>query len=135
MQIFREIPNLNFKNDRGILDVFELESQQFIVKRFYYISKVPFGKSRGLHGHKKLSQIFFALAGEFTLNATDGEVSNSVICNVHGPGYLLPGGYWRELNNFSNDGICLVLASESYDSSDYIYSFNEYLDWRKIERH
>ena len=134
MQILHEIPNLNFKSHRGILNVCDLENQQFQVKRFYYISNVPNGKSRGLHGHKKLKQIFFALSGEFTLNATDGEVSDSVVLSAHGPGYLLPAGYWRELNNFSNDGICLVLASESYNPSDYIYSFDEYLNWRKIGR-
>jgi dTDP-4-dehydrorhamnose 3,5-epimerase-like enzyme len=119
-----------------ILSVFDLENQQFLVKRLYYISNVPYGQSRGLHGHKKLKQIFLALAGEFTLNVTDGEVHDSVILNAHGPGYLLPAGYWRELNNFSNDvgAVCLVLASESYDPSDYIYSFDEYLDWRKNER-
>lgn len=134
MQILLEIPTLSFKNHRGSLNVCELENDQFTIKRFYCISNVPHGKSRGLHGHKKLKQMFFALSGAFTLNATDGEVSDSVIVCANGPGYLLPAGYWRELNNFSHDGICLVLASENFDASDYIHTFDEFLKWRKFER-
>jgi WxcM-like, C-terminal len=33
---------------------------------------------------------------------------------------------WRELVNFADGTVCLVLASEPYDESDYIRDYDEY---------
>lgn len=35
------------------------------------------------------------------------------------------------LSDFSEDAICLVLASDVYNESDYIRSFEEFLNWKK----
>jgi hypothetical protein len=34
---------------------------------------------------------------------------------------------WRELNIFSSGGVCLVLASEPYDESDYYREYTSFL--------
>jgi hypothetical protein len=33
---------------------------------------------------------------------------------------------WREIDNFSSNSVCLVLASEHYAESDYIRDFDEF---------
>jgi hypothetical protein len=33
---------------------------------------------------------------------------------------------WRELTNFSSGSVCLVLASEHFDESDYYRDYSEF---------
>ena len=37
---------------------------------------------------------------------------------------------WRTLNDFSSGAVCLVLASETYDASDYIKTYEEFIKYR-----
>ena len=130
-KILQAIKVENFTDQRGGLDVAEIQfGYEFQTKRVYYISGVPKDHSRGAHAHKELMQIFFAIAGKFELTVTDGSVSETVQLRAHDEGYFLPAGYWRELKHFSEDAICLVLASEYYNKDDYIDSYNEYLNWK-----
>jgi uncharacterized RmlC-like cupin family protein len=121
-----------FSDARGSLGVSELNSiRDFKTERIYYIKGVPADASRGAHGHKALEQIFYALSGTFRLTVTNGDVSDSVIVSELSNGYHLPAGLWRDLDNFSSDCICLVLASQPYDESDYIHDFEMYKKWRQ----
>jgi hypothetical protein len=134
LKILQEIQIVNFKDERGILDVAEFQSiGKFETKRIYYISNVPESNQRGSHAHKKLKQVFFALVGNFKLTVTDGLLTETVELKAHESGYFLPAGYWRDLTDFSSDAVCLVLASDYYEKSDYIPSFAEYLEWKRSE--
>jgi mannose-6-phosphate isomerase-like protein (cupin superfamily) len=134
LKILKEIQVTNFLDSRGNLDVAEFQSiAKFETKRIYYISGVPEDDVRGAHAHKNLDQVFFAVAGNLIMTVTDGSITETVELKAHKAGYFLPAGYWRDLNEFTNDAICLVLASEHYDESDYIRSFDEYLEWKKSE--
>jgi hypothetical protein len=42
-------------------------------------------------------------------------------------GILIEGGMWREMHDFSEHCILLVLASALYDESDYIRDYDEFL--------
>jgi hypothetical protein len=35
--------------------------------------------------------------------------------------------HWREIENFSSGAVCMVLASEHYDESDYIYDYDAFV--------
>lgn len=132
LKILQEVPVNSIFDERGSLDVAELSQLiSFQTKRIYYISGVPQAETRGEHAHKSLRQIFFALSGSFTLKVSDGILTEEVIVNAHSDGYFLDSGYWRVLENFSPEALCLVLASEAYDANDYIHSFTEYKNWRK----
>jgi mannose-6-phosphate isomerase-like protein (cupin superfamily) len=120
-----------YADTHGDLGVLELENQApFEVKRLYYISNVPGTGIRGQHGHKLLQQVFICLNGTLELLVTDGECAEQVTLNKHDAVYL-PSGFWRELRNFSADGICLVLASQKFEIEDYIFDFEEYLKWKQ----
>lgn len=134
LKILKEIQVANYLDDRGNLDVAEFQSiGKFETKRIYYISGVPGNDARGAHAHKNLDQVFFAVAGNFNMTVTDGSITETVDLKAHETGYYLPAGYWRDLKNFTNDAVCLVLASEHYDENDYIRSYEEYLEWKKSE--
>jgi len=42
--------------------------------------------------------------------------------------YVRP-GLWRNLQTFSKDAVCLVLASEHFDEADYLHEYSDYLLW------
>ena len=134
LELLKEMQVINILDNRGNLDIAEFQNiGKFETKRIYYISNVPESGARGSHAHKNLDQVFFAVAGSFNMTVTDGFISETVELKAHEMGYFLPAGHWRELNNFTNDAVCLVLASEHYDENDYIRSFEEYLEWKKSE--
>ena len=66
------------------------------------------------------------LAGSFDVVVDDGRRTKRVSLNNPGRGLLLPAGIWRTLDNFSSGSICLVLASEKYDESDYVREYDEF---------
>lgn len=95
----------------------------FETKRIYYLYDVPGGVERGGHAHKNLEQLIIAVSGSFDVLIDDG--ANRRIIHLDRPNfglYIVP-GIWRELLNFSSCSICLVLASEKYDESDYIRDY------------
>lgn len=132
LKLLTKVPVSSFVDERGSLGVCELENMiPFAVKRIYFISNVPKDESRGSHAHKELEQVFLSLKGSFELKVTDGEISDHQVVTSSGDALYVPRGLWRDVSNFSTDAVCLVLASATYDASDYIHSFSEFLEWRK----
>ena len=111
---------------RGNLSVIEKEAIPFNFKRVYYLYDVPSGSERGGHAHKNLFQFIIPLSGSFDVVLDDGNSTSTITLNKPNVGLLIVPGIWRELKNFSSGCICLVLASEVFDESDYLRNFNEF---------
>lgn len=99
----------------------------FDIKRVFYLYDIPGGSERHGHAHKSLHQVIFALSGSFDVVLDDGYGTQKIQLNRSFNGLYVPQMLWREINNFSTGAICLVLASEHYDASDYIRSYDEYV--------
>lgn len=113
---------------KGNLSVVENgDTVPFDVKRVYYLYDVPGGESRGAHAHKNLKQLLIAASGSFTVTLDDGNVKRSFTLNRPYQGLFIVPGIWREIDDFSSGSVCLVLASEKYDSEDYIRDYGEFL--------
>jgi len=67
-----------------------------------------------------------APSGSFDVILDDGERREAVTLNRSYYGLHLPRMVWREIANFSSGAVCLVLASEHYDSDDYLYDYEEF---------
>ena len=103
----------------------------FEVKRVYYSYDIPGGKARGAHAHRRLYQLLIAASGAFTVTLDDGIVKRTFLLNHPYQGLLIVPGIWRTLDEFSSGAICLCLASEKYDPSDYIRDYDEYLAYKQ----
>ncbi|MEH6405838.1 MAG: FdtA/QdtA family cupin domain-containing protein [Leeuwenhoekiella sp.] len=112
---------------RGNLSVIEKDAIPFIFKRVYYLYDVPSGASRGGHAHKNQSEFLIALSGSFDVILKNGDLQEHFTLNKPDEGLLIPNGYWRELDNFSSGGICLVLASDEFDEDDYIRDYYDFV--------
>ena len=98
----------------------------FEIKRIYYIYDVPFGAERAAHGHKDLSQIMLAVSGNFNVVLNDGETEHSYQLNNPSQGLYIPPMMWRDLRDFSQNAVCLVLASDLYNAADYYTNIEEF---------
>lgn len=116
---------------KGNLSVVENDKDvPFCVKRVYYLYDVPGGESRGGHAHKALYQLIVAVSGSFSVTLDDGKEKKTFeLKRPYQCLYVVP-GIWRTLDDFSSGSVCLVLASEKYDESDYIRDYDEFIEFR-----
>ncbi len=99
----------------------------FDIRRVYYLYDVPGGSNRGGHAHKELQQLIVAVMGAFDVVLDDGHRRKTVHLDRAYYGLYIPSMIWREIENFSSGGICLVLASLPYDESDYFRDYEEFV--------
>lgn len=125
-----ELPRINER--RGNLTFVEAGRHiPFEIKRVYYLYDVPGGAARAAHGHKALHQLMIAMSGSFDVTLDDGFKKEKFHLNRSYYGLYIPPMIWRDLDNFSSGSVCMVLASDFYEESDY---FREYDDFIKAVR-
>lgn len=99
----------------------------FEIRRVYYVYGVPAGFGRGAHAHKRLEQLFIAMAGSFDVILDDGTQRRRHTLNRPDRGLYVAPMMWRELENFSPGAVCVVLASAPYDEADYLRDYGDFL--------
>jgi dTDP-4-dehydrorhamnose 3,5-epimerase-like enzyme len=104
----------------------------FDILRVYYLYDVPGGAERGGHAHKQLHQLIIAMSGSFDVVLDDGIEKKRIHLNRSYNGLYVCPMIWRELDNFSSGSVCMVLASNLYDESDYYRDYSEYLTARGV---
>jgi hypothetical protein len=114
-------------NPRGNLTPIEAtQDVPFDIKRVYYLYDVPGGEVRGGHAHRRIEQVIIAASGSFDVVLDDGIKRARYMLNRSYYGLFVPTMVWRELENFSSGSVCLVLASDHYEESDYIRDLHEF---------
>jgi dTDP-4-dehydrorhamnose 3,5-epimerase-like enzyme len=106
-------------DERGCLTVIE-KVLPFEIKRVYYIYAVHESASRAGHGHRKETLALVCLNGSCVVNIHSTgqqrfDLDRPNLCLV-----VLPED-WHELTEFSKGAVLLVLSSEYYDPTDYVY--------------
>lgn len=102
----------------------------FDIRRVYYLYDVPGGAERGGHAHKELHQLIIAMSGSFDVVLDDGSAKKRVHLNRSYSGIYVCPMIWRELDNFSSGSVCMVLASNRYEESDYYRDYGEFIEAR-----
>lgn len=121
-----EFPPLG--DDRGSLVALETESTvPFPIKRVYYIFATQKNVARGFHAHHNLKQIAICITGKCRMILDDGKTREEAWLDSPTKGLLIGDLVWREMHDFSEDCVLLVLASEHYDENDYIRNYNEFI--------
>ena len=116
----------------GMLSFFEGSRDfPFEIKRIYYIHHVPAEARRGAHAHKTLKQMIFCPYGSVTIFLNNGEKEEQILLDNPGIGVVLMPGLWRDMRWNIDDSVLCVAASDSYDASDYIRDYDEYLAYLK----
>lgn len=122
-------------DDRGTLvSLEENKNIPFDIKRVYYMYDTTEGTVRGHHAHKKLEQILIATSGSCMIHLDNGYETAEVPLENPLTGLYISNNTWREMYNFSSDCVLMVLASELYDTSDYIRDYDEFLEYVKSQQ-
>lgn len=129
MQSSKKIVSLpKILDERGNLSFAESGRQiPFIIRRVHWIYDVPGGEIRGGLAYKEAEEFVIALSGSFDVMVDDGDSVNRITLNRSYCGVYIPNGMWRSLDNFSTNSVALIAASTSYDPSDAIRDYNEFL--------
>ncbi len=123
---------LNFKqmgDERGQLVVIEqLKDVPFEIKRIFYIYGSDPDVVRGQHANRKTQFVLINLSGKSKVKTDDGK-GNVQVFELNEPhiGVYLPTMIWKDMYDFSSDSVLLCVASETYDSNEYIRNFDEFV--------
>ena len=119
-------------DERGILVALEENRNvPFEIKRVYYMFGTKENVRRGYHAHKELRQLAITVSGSCKFLLDDGESKENVELSDPTRGLLIEPGIWHEMYDYSKDCILMVLASDVYDESDYIRSYESLQEWSK----
>lgn len=134
MSLIKWIDFPSLGDERGGLVALEIGMEKaipFDIKRVYYIYRTAEDVSRGFHAHRNLKQVAICVMGKLRMVLDNGQVREE--CWMENPtrGILIESMVWREMHDFSDDCILLVLASEHYDESDYIRNYEYFLEASK----
>ena len=126
------IQNYKFQqhgDERGHLTVIEGEDDiPFKIERVYYLYDTKDGVVRGLHAHKKLQQILVCVNGTCKIRLDDGRETTVIELNSPKEGIYVGANVWREMYDFSENAVLLVMASEKYDEQDYIRNYEAFIE-------
>jgi len=98
----------------------------FAIRRIYFLYGVPADQMRGRHAHKTLTQIAVCVRGSCRFCLDDGHERTELVLSKPYEGLVIRPMMWREMSDFSEDCVLLVLASDAYDESDYIRDYEEF---------
>lgn len=114
-------------DSRGSLIALECEKEvPFSVHRIYYIYGTQPGTPRGFHAHRNLKQLLIAVSGAVSIHCEFDGVKQEFLLDLPSKGLLIEGFVWREMHDFSEGAVLLVLASEYYSEDDYIRDYEEF---------
>ncbi|MFT8210428.1 MAG: sugar 3,4-ketoisomerase [Symbiopectobacterium sp.] len=120
-------------DERGSLISLEHEKNiPFEIKRVYYMFNTKEGVRRGFHAHQQLKQVVIAVRGSCRFLLDDGKEKISIFLDNPAQGLLIESFMWREMHDFSDDCVLMVLADRLYDESDYIRDYNDFLKLIKM---
>lgn len=115
---------------RGMLVALEENKEiPFRIKRVYYMYDTGTNVRRGYHAHKKLEQILICVHGACTIHLDNGKNVEEVRLDKPYEGLYIANNIWREMYDFTEDAVLMVLASELYDESDYIRDYQQFMSY------
>lgn len=100
----------------------------FDIKRIYYIYNVPSDLERGFHSHLDLDQVLIAISGKVKIRCKDNKSEEIYHLDSPNKGLYIGSMIWREMFDFEDNAVLLVLASNYYDKEDYIMDYNNFLE-------
>jgi dTDP-4-dehydrorhamnose 3,5-epimerase-like enzyme len=119
----------SYTDSRGKLNVAQLDhlSQDFSVKRVFWITDVPEGTIRGEHANRECTELLVAVSGKVSLWLTDGSEEWNITLSDPNQGLYIPPMVWCKLYDFSSDATIVCMADKEYDPEQYINDYQQFL--------
>lgn len=121
---------LNFADlgdERGKLVVVEGSRDiPFKIERVFYMYGSDSEVIRGQHANRESEFVLINVGGNSKVRIDNGHSEAVIELNKPMMGLYIPTMVWKDMYDFSEDSILLVLASTHYDGSEYIRDYEEY---------
>ena len=131
MTLQEKCPILFFSDlgdERGKLVVIEGgQGIPFDIKRVFYIYGSDSTVVRGQHANRESEFVLINVAGNSKVRITDGTEEIVVELNRPMMGVYIPKMIWKDMYDFSEDSVLLVLASTHYNGEEYIRNYESYV--------
>lgn len=122
---------INFKDlgdTRGKLVVVEGGKDiPFDIARVFYIYGSDNDVIRGQHANRESEFVLVNVAGTSKVMITDGVNKEIVLLDKPMKAVYIPKMMWKEMYDFSQDSVLLVLSNTHYDGNEYIRNYDEYI--------
>lgn len=116
-------------DERGNLVVVEgCDDIPFEIKRVFYMYGSDNEVVRGQHANSKTEFVLINVSGTSKVKVDNGFESEIIELNRPRMGLYLPTMTWKDMYEFSEDSVLLVLASEHYDSQEYIRDYEKFIE-------
>ena len=103
-----------------------LKGIPFDIKRVYYIYGVGQEIRRGFHSHNDLQQVLICVNGSVKIQVKTPFEEEVVTLDSPDKGLYIGPMMWREMFDWQDNAVLLVLASKYYDEADYIREYSDY---------
>ena len=127
---YKLIEFVDLGDERGNLVVIEGEGMDipFDIKRVFYIYGSDREVIRGQHANRETEFLLVNVSGISKVRVDNGKESEVIELNKPRMGLYLSTMVWKDMYDFSEDSVLLVLASRHYDAKEYIRNYEEYLE-------
>ena len=118
-----------YGDERGNLVVAEGSGLDipFEIKRVFYMYGSDATVVRGQHANRKTEFVLINVSGTSKVKVDNGYETDVIELNKPRMGLYIPTMMWKDMYDFSADSVLLCLASEHYDGSEYIRSYEDFL--------
>lgn len=129
-RFYDEVRMLSFPefNGGGYIEIEALRDIPFEIRRVFYIfGRGNMGLVRGKHSNRRSSMVLLNVKGRSKVKTID-ENRNEKVYELNGPdrGIYLPRMVWKEMYDFTEDSVLMVLTDEYYDADEYIRDFDSF---------
>ncbi|MCM1215730.1 MAG: FdtA/QdtA family cupin domain-containing protein [Lachnospiraceae bacterium] len=126
---YRIIEFADLGDERGNLVVIEGDGMDipFDIKRVFYIYGSDSTVIRGQHANRETEFLLVNVSGSSKVKVDNGRESAVIELNRPRMGLYLSSMLWKDMYDFSDDSVLLVLAGRHYDEKEYIRDYDAYL--------
>ena len=115
-------------DERGNLVVVEgAKDIPFEIKRVFYIYGSDSEVVRGQHANRNSEFVLINVSGTSKVRVDNGFEETVIELNRPRMGLYLPTMLWKDMYEFSEDSVLLVLTKTHFDGGEYIRDYEEYL--------
>lgn len=131
MSLKERCPIIQFEDlgdERGKLVVIEGgKAIPFNIERVFYMYGSDSSVIRGQHANRESEFVLINVSGKSKVRVTDGKDEEIIELNQPRMGVYIPKMIWKDMYDFSEDSILLVLANTHYNGAEYIRNYDEYI--------
>lgn len=129
-ELYEVIDFNEFGDERGNLVVVEGSGRDipFDIKRVFYMYGSDPDIIRGQHANRKTKFVLINVSGTSKVKVDNGEETKIVELNKPRMGLFIDTMVWKDMYDFSEDSVLLVLASEHYDGEEYIRDYDTFIN-------